>query len=131
MSEFLIKSANSASSLLFSNKSSDYFDVTVETPSLKATKKVSIYDYGPSNGFVSFFQGIASHERPWEGEAIWEPLEGDMKLGVTCDPLGHVEFKIILRNGLNPNDNWSLECAVLVDFGMLPLHAKRAEHFAA
>jgi hypothetical protein len=128
--EFLIKSANPASSLLFFNKSSGDFDITVETPTLKATKRVSIYHYVPNNGFVDFFQNLASHEKPWDGEVIWEPLEGDMKLCATCDPLGHVEFKIVLRKGFNSSDSWSLECSISVDFGMLPFHAKEARCFA-
>ncbi|TMV90138.1 hypothetical protein FGG78_13545 [Thioclava sp. BHET1] len=129
MPDFLIKSADPASSLLFSNRSPDYFDVTVETPSLKATKKVSIYDYGPSNGFVNFFQRIASHKKPWVGEEIWEPLEGDMILRATCDALGHVEFKLNLSNGFTANDSWSLECKIFVDFGTLPFHAEGARRF--
>ena len=129
MPEFLIRSADPASSLLFNNKSPDYFDVTVETPSLKATKKVSIYDYRPSNGFVDFFQRIASHKKPWVGEEIWEPLEGDMRLRATCDALGHVELKVNLSIGFTSNDSWSLECSIFVDFGMLPFHAEGARRF--
>ena len=129
MAEFLIKSADPALTLLFNNKTPDYFDVTVETPSLKATKKVSIYDYRKSKGFFDFFQRIASYKKPWAGEEFWEPLEGDMGLRATCDALGHVELKVNLRNGFASNDSWSLECSIFVDFGMLPFHAEGAKRF--
>lgn len=129
MDEFLVRSANPASSLRFDNKSPDYFDVTVETPSLKATKKVCIYDYSPNNGFVDFFQRIASHKKPWVGEEIWEPLEGDMRLRATCDALGHVELNVSLSNGFAEHDSWSLTCSVFVDFGTLPFLAEGARRF--
>lgn len=129
MAGFLIRSADPASSLLFNNKSPDYFDVTVETPSLRATKRVSIYDYRPSNGFVDFSRRLASHKKPWTGEETWEPLERDMRLRATCDALGHVELKINLNHGFTDSDRWSLECSIFVDFGMLSFHAEGARRF--
>jgi hypothetical protein len=125
-----MKSADPASSLCFSNKSSDYFDVTVETPSLKATKKVSIYDYGPTDRFIDFFRRLASHTKPWMGEETWEPLESGIKLTAKCDALGHVELKIAFEAGFSSSDNWSLECFMLFDFGMLSDHAANAKKFS-
>ena len=127
---FMMKSASPASSLCFSNRSSDYFDVKVETPNLKATKKVNIYDYGPTNGFVDFFQRLASHKKPWTGEEIWEPLEGEMKLRATCDALGHVGFDITLKDGFNSNPSWSLDCFMSFDFGDLPRYLANAKEFS-
>lgn len=129
MPTFLLKSSNPGSLICFSNRSSDYFDVTVETPSLKATRKICIYDYGPSNGFVEYFQGLATHKKPWAGEEAWEPLEWGMKLRAVCDALGHVELRTTLAQDLSSTENWSLDCILLFDFGMLPRHAADAKKF--
>ena len=127
--EFLIKSANSASTLLLNNKSPNCFDVSIETPGLRATKKVCIYDCGWSNGFLDFFGHIASHSKPWAGAETWEPIDGNIRLRATCDALGHVELKIYLMDGFASIDDWSLECSIFVDFGMLPFHAEDARRF--
>lgn len=126
MSIFLMKSTTVGSSLRFSCRSQDYFDVNVETPNLRAMKKVSVYDYTSSNGFVEYFQMLAQHAHPWVGEKVWETLEGELKLGATCDALGHVRYEITLRDY---NLGWSVGCSLLFDLGMLSQHAKDAENF--
>ncbi|WP_410254105.1 DUF6228 family protein [Paracoccus aminovorans] len=125
---FLMKSTTSGASLCFSERSAEYFNVTIETPNLTATKKVCIYDYASSNSFVDFFQRIALNTRPWAGEDVWETLEGEMRLRATCDALGHVRFEITLRDY---SLDWSLVCSMLFDFGMLPQHAADAGRFMA
>lgn len=126
MSNFLMKSTSPGSSLRFSNRSQDYFDVTIETPNLWAMKRVSVYDYTSPYGFVEYFQMLAGHSRPWTGEKVWETLEGELRLEATCDAWGHVRYKIELREH---NLDWSIGCGLLFDLGMLSQHASDAESF--
>lgn len=129
MLEFLLQSANPSSSLRFSRKAPDYFDVAIETPSLTATRKINIYTYRPSDGFCEFFQHLASHGQPWTGEEVWQSLEGDMKLSATCDALDHVALKINFGSSFEDHDSWSLECVLFFDFGVLQDHAAGAMTF--
>ncbi|WP_066706457.1 DUF6228 family protein [Celeribacter ethanolicus] len=126
MSIFLMKSTSPGSSLHFSYRSQDYFDVTIETPNLRAMKSVFVYDYTSTNGFVEYFQMLAGHAGPWLGEKVWETLEGELKLGATCDAWGHVRYEIALRDS---NLDWLVRCSLLFDLGMLSQHASDAENF--
>lgn len=126
MTIFLMKSTSPGSSLRFSNRSQDYFDVTIETPNLRAMKRVFVYDYTSSNGFVEYFQMLSGHSHPWAGEKVWETLEGELKLGATCDAWGHVRHEISLRDY---SLDWSVGCSLLFDLGMLSQHASDAKNF--
>lgn len=44
-------------------------------------KRVFVYDYASTNGFVEYFQMLAGYSRPWLGEKVWETLDGELKLG--------------------------------------------------
>ena len=114
MLEFLSQSVNLSSSMRFSNKAPDYFDVAIETPSLTATRKISIYTYGPSDGFCEFFQQLASHGQPLIGEELLQPLEGDMKLSATCNTLGHVVIKTNFGSSFEDHESWLLECVLFL-----------------
>ncbi|MFD2441624.1 DUF6228 family protein [Paracoccus kondratievae] len=128
MSIFLMKSSSPGCSLQFSNRSPDYVDVTIETPNLRAMKRVFIYDNTSSGGFVEYFQMLAGHSSRWEGEKTWETLEGELHLGATCDAWGHVRLEIALRDY---QLDWSVRCSLLFDLGMLSEHASDAASFMA
>lgn len=128
---FHLRSTDPSSSLKFSNRTIDYFDVTVETASMTACKKVSTYTYNHSDGFTEFFESLASQEKPWNDIKSWQPLEADMSLEATCDSLGHIAIKVILGEGLSTKNCWSLECTLYFDFGMLPKFGKDAKNFYA
>ena len=128
---FLLKSTKPASSLQFSNKRLYYFDVAVETPTIRAVRKISIYTYEKTDGFAEFFQRLAEQERPWADVKVWEPLERGMRLAATCDSLGHVSIRVTFEESFASADCWSLDCTLLFDFGMLPKFAADAAKFCA
>jgi hypothetical protein len=126
---FILRSANPASSLQFSNKELHYFEVEVEMPSLPASKKISTYDFNKTDGFTEFFEHLSLQNKPWSDVKLWEPLERDMSLAATCSALGHVAIKVVLKEGCSSEDSWSLECVLIFDFGMLPSFAHDAKKF--
>jgi len=89
-------------------------------------KRVFIYRYTSTDGFVEYFQTLAQQERPWIGEKVWETLEGELKLGATCDALGHVRYNVTLRD---QDLGWSVGCILLSDLGMLSQHSRDAKNF--
>jgi hypothetical protein len=126
---FILRSANPASSLQFSDKELHYFVVTIETPSIQARKKISTYDYSQTDGFIEFFEDLAKQQKPWSDIKLWEPLQNDMSLTATCSSVGQVTIKIDLKDNCAEADSWSLECALVFDFGMLTSFASDAKKF--
>lgn len=126
---FEMKSSYPSSKLSFSNFSQDYFDVTLETPSLKATKRVFVYHYRSSNGFVEFFEELASGQCPWEGTRSWETLEGELTLSAKCSALGTVVLQVVLLNETAEQDSWSVTCTMYFDSGALSEFARQARMF--
>lgn len=123
-----MKASSPASSLSFSNKTGDYFDLALSTPSLSAHKKVYIYTYDQSSEFVVFFEKLASFRAPWLHREVLETLEGELKLEATCDALGHVEIKVSLFNTVE-NDDWFLSCVMVFEFGSLERFSLDAKRF--
>ena len=126
---FILRSANPAFSLQFSDKDLHYFVVTVETPSIQASKKISTYHYNQTDGFIEFFEDLAERQKPWSDIKLWEPLENDMSLTATCSSVGHFTIKVVLKDSYAEADSWSLECALVFDFGMLTSFASGAKKF--
>ena len=128
--ELRIASSRPATFIRFYNRTDDTMDVAVSTPSLEATKRISLYTYGASDGFGAFFATLAAQKTPWSEPILWEPLERDMSLEARCDPVGHVEFRLTLREGRNADDMWELTARLEVELGMLPSVAAAAETFS-
>jgi hypothetical protein len=128
MTNLILQASSPSSSLHFSNKNGEYFDLEITTPALSARKKIFIYTYASSNGFVDFFERLASFQRPWPHHEEWETLEGELKLDATCSASGLVEIKVNLQNMVE-NDNWSLKCTMIFDFGSLAKISSDAKRF--
>ena len=128
MTDFTITASNPSSSLNFSNKSGDYFDLTLKTPALSACKKVYIYTYAPTNVFVEFFERLASFSKSWPHQETWETLEGELMLKATCDAVGHVEIEVKQQN-MGESENWSLNCTMVFDLGSLSKISSDAKRF--
>jgi hypothetical protein len=78
---------------------SEYFRVTIRSHNLSGFTKVYIFD--PFDyGLTNFFKELAENWKGFEGEKIWESLEGEFKLVCTSDSLGHFEIKATIRNNL-------------------------------
>ena len=70
------------------------FDVALEGRPVFAS--VTVYDIEPQ-GWSEFFSGLAHDWRRWSGERSHESLEGHLQITASCDSLGHVSLRVILR----------------------------------
>lgn len=126
ITEFIIKSSTSDLTLMLSDINGDYFKVTLKSFHLNTTREV--YAYTDGDGFAKMFERLASYNKPWAGEEIWESLEGEFKLSANCSTLGQVTFKINLSY-MGCSEEWSVETDLLYEFGQLEKLAKSARAF--
>ena len=86
--------------------------VTAHLPGLQATKDV--WDFDGWSGLLSFFEGLASNWRGWDGEKTFDSIEGDLTLTAKHD--GHVRIAFELREyaGATP---WTAKGDLTLDPG--------------
>ena len=126
MKEFRIKSCLSELELRFFNPQVDYFSVEIISPTIRAVKEV--WAYTNSYTLADLLEALASQNNTWEHEEIWESLEQEVKLLVTCSKLGQIIFEIELRE-VESIEEWSIRVQLQSEFGALPMLAKSARKF--
>lgn len=122
-----LKSCTSDAELSFYSDAGGY-DLTVafRSPDLSVTRE--IYTSPEFPGPLSLFAALAAETRPWVGSHEWESLEGELKLRVTCDSVGHVLFKIEIGKQSGPAP-WAVNTRLLMELGQLPAVGRAAEAF--
>ena len=123
---FVIKSADSSTTLKFSLAEMDYFTVTfrgkwqyVET---------EIWGYTDSYGLAGLLQKLANQWRGWDDEMDWWSLESDFAVQAISDSRGHIDLKIELKN-FNTSEPWTFEGTIRIEAGMLDSIAHDAQNF--
>ena len=91
---------------------------------LQASVLVSSYMF---EGFASFFGGLATNWKGWQGERVWNSLEGELTLKAMSDRTGHVHVVVNVRDGAPPR--WELSVVVALEAGQLDGLAARAHVF--
>jgi hypothetical protein len=84
--------------------SPDYLRVTLDATGISASK--SIYHRDGIGGLASFFGGLASDWRGWDGMRQWSSRESDLVLDCRHDGVGHVSVLVTL--GRLPPDEWGI-----------------------
>jgi hypothetical protein len=133
MSEFVLKDANSDSSLTFSGEvprglagyDGCYFRVVLDGHELSAS--VDVYDIQPHQ-WSAYFADLALNWRGWNGLKEQSSLEGHLKLTSSSDSLGHIRIRVVLR-GIDAGSEWRAETSIYLEAGQLELVAKRAAQF--
>jgi hypothetical protein len=74
--EVLIKSTDSAATLVLSDKLGDYFTASYQSPDLCASATIW-GDYTECKALVNLFESIAKDWQGWEGERAWV-LKGNL-----------------------------------------------------
>jgi len=69
--------------------------VAVDVGWARVSAQLSTYLYGPP---VKFFQDLARSWRGWDGVKTWEDLEHRLDLSATCDKIGHITLKVMMRD---------------------------------
>lgn len=128
-----IRSSTSDSRIVFSGEAprglSGYdgctFEVALEGRPVWAS--VAVYDIQPQ-GWSELFASLARDWRGWAGERSHESLEGHLRLSATCDSLGHVSLRVVLRGDF-VGSNWRAEDTLSLEAGQLERIAKEVGQF--
>ena len=92
MNQFTIQSTESSSSITLSNRDGEFFVLEIETSDLAAKKRVSTYT--DEYGIYNLFKNASAHNPPWLAPYVWESLEGELTIEISCTSTGSVNICI-------------------------------------
>lgn len=113
----LIESSNSDAKLEISHLKGERFTVSINSITHSASMHISTDSH--LYGLVRLFRDAASDWRGWSGEKYWESLEGDFRLGLISDSLGHVRLKVMMLSDSGNPDPWRLTAELGIEAGQL------------
>jgi hypothetical protein len=112
----------------FSVVDGDYFRVSVVARDHSATRLV---DASPTAhpdcaGLARLFAEAGQEWKGWDGTKVWESREGELRLELSIDRLGHVTAAVRVRHDNGRPDRWQLEAELGLDAGQLSGIAREA-----
>lgn len=119
MSSFAIKSVSDGVELVLGPVCDDegyYYTVQLNSP--VASVRVEVYDHHSSSLAAYFGELAALWWRGWDGEKVYESLEGQLRLSATRDSVGHVYLGVALRDGMGGAD-YTAGAKLVIDAGQL------------
>ena len=119
-----IRSTNSDAAIEFSNVDGEDFFVAVSAADHSARRQVWAYTDG--RGIARIFSEAATEWRGWEGKKTWQSLEGEFRLDLSSDKLGHVTLSARLSSNGGTADGWLLQADISIDAGQLDSIARNA-----
>jgi len=133
MNSFLIQSASRAGSLEFFERTPpdprmpiERFKVRLIDPDLSAAGRVYV-GHGDLHPAPLFAQ-MSANWKGWQGEYMWESLNGELSLRCVQDRTGHVSIGVELRSGPTESD-WAVRSTVMAEAGQLEELARQAVLF--
>jgi hypothetical protein len=124
MSKLQLHSSNSDVVIEFYDVKGDFFWVAVRSHDHSATRQVDAYSDGA--GIARLFGEAAEQWKGWQGAKVWESLEGELRIELTIDLLGHVTLAARIRSNPGGSDLWQLEAELGLDAGQLDGVAREA-----
>ena len=112
-----LSSSNSDAVIEFSDVQGEYFRVSVTARDHSASRHV--YAYTDGAGIARLFAEAAREWRGWTGTKQWESLEGEFRIVLTIDRLGHVTVEARVQSDPAGPDRWQLEAELGLDAGQL------------
>jgi hypothetical protein len=119
-----IKSSNSEVEIQFADVEKDYFRISVVGRDHSASR--TVYAYTDALGIVRMFADAARDWKGWDGNRVWQSLEGELRLEMSTDRRGHVSLRAEIRSDPGGSDAWRLDAEVALDAGQLDDIATRA-----
>ena len=92
----------------------EYLTLTVTGPGMSASRQVYAGCDGGFTALSAYFTGLAEDWRGWQGERVFESIEGDLRIHATHD--GHVNLRALLWES-TVSDGWRMEATVRIDAG--------------
>jgi len=124
VSTLRLTSSNSDVVVEFSDIEDDYFRVSVMSHDHSATRRV--YAYTDGAGISRLFADAAEEWRVWKEPKVWESLEGELRIELSIDRLGHVAVAVRVRSDPGGSDPWRLDAELGLDAGQLDGVAREA-----
>lgn len=128
-----IKSSDTDAVLKFSRLRHDYFYVSFKSSSLCASKRVWLYsnldsEYSDCDSIVDLFSKLASRTKGWDESEKWISIEGDFKIELISNNLGHVKIEIELSNYRN-SESWEIYVELRTELGQIEQILKQVKNF--
>jgi hypothetical protein len=124
VSTLRLTSSNSDAVIEFADVEGDYFQVSVVAHDLSATRRVCAYTDGA--GIARLLADAAKEWTGWAGAKVWESLEGELRIELSTDHLGHVTVAVRVRSDPGGADRWELDAELGLDAGQLDGVAREA-----
>ncbi len=124
LSTLRLASSNSDVVVELSGVDDDYFRVSVVSHDHSATLRV--YAYTGGAGIARLLAEAAREWRGWQEPKVWESLEGELRIELRVDRLGHVTVAVRLQSDAGRADGWRLDAELGLDAGQLAGIAREA-----
>lgn len=121
---FAIQSRDDAARLELRRHSAARLNAGLHAHGLEAETVVGTHMF---QGIGAFFTDLATHWQGWQGERVWQSLDGELQLAAKSDRTGHVYLQVDLRDAVQ--DRWRLTAALVLEAGQLDLLATTARAF--
>lgn len=92
----------------------EYLTVSVTGPDMSASRQVYAGWDGGFTALAAYFTSLAEDWRGWQGERVFESIEGDLRIYATHD--GHVNLRVLLWES-TVQHGWRMEVGVRLDAG--------------
>ena len=127
--ELLLVSAEDGASLSFSCNNGSNYQIAVTAAGRGFSVATSVYSYS-SPSLSKFFDEIAESNPSENGTFLWETLEGELRLEVTRDLLGHIFLVFYMRSpDIGSNRWWSFTGRLVLELGAMKSLCKRVHKF--
>jgi hypothetical protein len=133
MDRFRITSPFDTSSLEFYERTPSDPQHPVERFKVRVTDQDLVAEGRVYAGYANthpapLFAQLASNWKGWQGEFVWESLEGELALRCSQDRAGHVFIRVSLSSG-HTDQAWNVRATIMAEAGQLEELARSAEVF--
>ena len=126
MNEVVIKSADTAAQLVFSNIDGDYFTASYKSPDVFVSRRV--WGYTDCELLVDLFLYMTKEWKGWDGEIKWVSIEQEFSVTCTSDQKGHIAVKLKFSQyeGAEP---WEAQVILNLESGLMEKASKDIKKF--
>lgn len=125
MDRLRLASSNSDAAIEFGDVCEDYFQVAVTARDHSGSIRVFAYTDGLA--IARLFSEAAQEWKGWNTAKVWKSIEGELRLELRSDRLGHITLGVRLRSEPAGVDRWQLDAEIGLEAGQIERIARDAE----
>jgi hypothetical protein len=99
----------------------EFLTATLRLPDLVASTRIYMYSPG-GPGIAEYFEGLAADWRGWDGERVWNSIEGEFRHEARHNRVGYVALIVRLRKfawSHNEGGDWEAAATIAIEPGHL------------